>query len=388
MFDVIIVGARCAGASLAYFLGLYGYQILLIDTYEEPAETTSTHILGEIEIYERLGIRQKMETAGAPLMTRMRVDLNSHVFESDLYVTARAIGLRRELLDGFLLEAAESLPSVTTRLGTKVDGLIEQEGRIVGVTCQLRSGGKQSFFSKVVVGADGRDSTVARAVKSECLRTSKDNHLSVRYIYACNVDALPIPTVEWYWHGEDVVICNPIDRGLHCIALMAKDVRFQVDERSHEQFFRDYLSNIRTLAPRVKNMRGAGRIRGIGSQASYMKQLFGNGWVLVGDSGSYLHPIAGVGIDNAVCMAEVLAEQLHGYFHHEKTWLEAMSEYDTLRNERIEPQFESCLSTLSRTNQKQPAENIESLKMLCTFPGLVKQVGQRAFDIISLISEE
>ncbi|UFJ42393.1 NAD(P)/FAD-dependent oxidoreductase [Brevibacillus humidisoli] len=387
MYDFIIVGARCAGAALACFLGHSGYKVLLIDKYESPGPTLSTHIIGEIDVYDLLGIREKMETAGAPQMKRMRVDLEGSVMESDMITTPRAISLRRELFDAILLEKVYDFSSVTVLLTTRATDLLVQHNQVCGVACQQTDGSSLTFYARAVIGADGRDSLVARAVRAEMMQTTDENHLDVVYAYLANVDPLPLPTVEWYWHGQDVTICNPIDQGLHCIALMMPSEVLSGWKDSLIQRYLERISRLQTLRPRLRRAEIAGRIRGVRKLVSYVRKPYGSGWALVGDAGAHLHPIAGVGIDNAVCSAQYLAEELDHYMTGKKTWQQAMEAYQHRRDERIVPQYEATLRTLARTRQHLSCESLQSLQMLCTFPSLVKALAIHSDEVLSHLQE-
>lgn len=386
LYDFIVVGARCAGASLANFLGQYGYSVLLIDKYAEPGPTLSTHIVGETNVYDRLGVRKKMESAGAPFLTRFRVDLEGNVFESDMVVTSRALGLRRELLDHFLYEAALAHSSVKVMLRTKVRSVIWNNGKVTGVVCHHDDGHIKEYYGKVVIGADGRKSIVGKSVKAKKLRQTKESHHAIFYAYLKDVSPLPIPTFEWYWDKEEIILCNPIDQGIFCIAIMIPKEQSSnwMDDVQHS--FMERIKKIKTLAPRLKEAQIISRIRGVADLESYLKKPYGDGWALVGDAGAHLHPITGVGIDNAVCSAEYLAEQLHQYMCGIKSWDMAMNEYERLRNERLEPQYFGLIRTLSYTKATVSEEAKESLGLLCTFPSLVKNLGMRSTEVINLIN--
>jgi flavin-dependent dehydrogenase len=386
MYDFIVVGARCAGASVANFLGKYGYSVLLIDKYTQPGPTLSTHIIGETDVYDRLNVREKIESAGAPPLTRIRVDLEGHVFESDIMVTSRALGLRRELLDRFLYEATTVYPNVKRILRTKVRSVFRENEKVTGVICRDSDGKIAKYDARVVIGADGLNSVIAKEVEAETLMKTNENHHAVYYAYFSGVTPLPLPTFEWYWNDEDVILCNPIDQGMHCIAVMIpKKQTFRWKSNVKESFI-DRIKRICTLAPRLLDSKVVGKVRGIGTLESYIKKPYGNGWVLVGDASAHLHPITGVGIDNAVCSAEYLADQLHTYMQGKKSWTEAMNEYETLRDERIRPQYEASLHTLSYAGIRLSEEARDSLGMLCTFPSLIKEAGLRSSEVIKLLS--
>jgi len=386
MYDFIIVGARCAGASLACFLGAIGYKVLLIDKYSSPGPTLSTHLIGETDIYDRLGIRERMERAGAPALTRMRVDWEGCLFESDLYVTSRVLGLRRELLDNYLLEAVRKQPNVTVMLNTKVIHVNRTEGRVSGVACRDRHGSVFTYSANAVIGADGVRSAVAESVGASKLLCSNEQHLAVLYAYFSHVVPLPIPAVEWYWHSNRIVLCNPIDQNLHCIAMMVPvEESASWNDKQLSESFKQQLMEIRTLSPRIRDCKIAGRTKGVRRLESFIRQSFGDGWVLVGDAGAHLHPVSGVGIDNAVCSSEYLANELHCYMQKQKTWHEAMTDYVRQRDERIRPQYDAYLKTLSRTTTALDGDSKQGLNMLCTFPGLVKQLGGRIQEVLAIL---
>ncbi|MGW9125842.1 NAD(P)/FAD-dependent oxidoreductase [Paenibacillus chitinolyticus] len=386
MYDVIIVGARCAGASLASFLGRRGHSVLLVDQFPYPNATTSTHILGESDVYERLGILGKMESAGAPFLTRMRVDLEGTVFESDITVTKRALGLRRELLDPLLLQSAARHRNVEVRLNTRVTKILLENGRAAGIECRRKDGQLQRFAGKAVIGADGRYSAVAKGVRAP-LETETERPLhGVAYAYLSGVHRLPVPAVEWYWKGSSVVLCNPIDGLMHCAAIMYSPEEQERMARLGRGEFMERLLEIRTLAPRLAESGLEGAVRGIPPGKSFIRKAYGCGWALAGDAGAFLHPVAGVGIDNAVCTAEVLADELHAFFTGAKEWEEAMRSYEEQRNNRIYPQYRHSLATLETAGAPFTETSAGALKMLATFPSLVKKIGLQAEAVISFLS--
>ncbi|MGM1050629.1 MAG: NAD(P)/FAD-dependent oxidoreductase [Bacillota bacterium] len=386
MYDFIIVGARCAGATTAFFLGKQGYKVLLIDKYTEPGPTLSTHIIGETEIYERLGIKDKMESSGAPLITRMRVDLEGNLFESNIVVTSRVLGLRREILDKYLLEAATSQDGVTTLLNTRVISVLKDHEKVVGVSCKGGNGVSCNYYADIVIGADGARSQIAKSVNAEDLRRVVEDQHAICYAYASEVQPLSIPTMEWYWNKSNIVLCNPIDNSLHCIALIMPPEIFKTETPELSRYFFNELNSFQTLSPRIRNIKLVGTLRGIGKFNSYIRKGYGSGWVLVGDAAALLHPVSGVGIDNAVCTAELLVNELLDYRSGSKSWDEAMEAYINLRDERILPQYDASIKTLSRTSQSLTADSHSKLGLLCTFPGLVKQLGENIDEVLKILN--
>ncbi|WP_128895449.1 NAD(P)/FAD-dependent oxidoreductase [Longirhabdus pacifica] len=387
MYDFIIVGARCAGAVTAYFLAKQGYRIFIIDQYKQPGPTLSSHIIGETDIYDSLDITKKFKESAIPEMTRMRVDVETRVFESNITVTPRALSVRRELLDSWLFQKLEHTENIDIVLQAKVLTTLQKDEHITGVKYKTIAGEEKEVEAKLVIGADGRNSIVAKSVKAEMYHASKANHLAVYYAYVDGMYALPIPTMEWYWSGEDILLCNPLDQDMHCIAVMIPQQTFEHWSHDVTHHFLQRIQQIETLRSRTKNIQMKNNIRGIASTASYIRQAYGQGWVLVGDAAAYLHPISGSGIDNAVCMAKILAQCLDKWLKHELCWESAMSLYVAKRDERIKPQYDACLQTLAKAATSIPQDQLQMTDLLCTFPSLAKEMSVHAQDIYTMLME-
>ncbi|GIQ69336.1 FAD-dependent monooxygenase [Xylanibacillus composti] len=387
MYDFIIVGARCAGAATALLLAEHGFRILVMDQFAKPGPTLSTHIIGETEIYDKLRVHERMSSSGIPAMTRMRIDLEGRVFESGITVTSRALSVRRELLDQWLFEELGRFPNIEIWTRTKAVSTVSLKQRVIGVRFKHQSGRQDAVYGKVIIGADGRRSAIARAVQPARLLGSSENHLAVYYAYIRGLQPLPIPTVEWYWLDQGIMLCNPLDQGLHCIAVMLPEQQFREWGQAPAANFLKLLRKIATFAPRMDNAVIHGRLYGTAGIESYIRKPYGEKWALVGDAGAHLHPVSGTGIDNAVCSAAMLATELAKYRKGACTWQEAMQAYTRQRDERIIPQYHNCLRTLERSTQTIEAESLQTLGVLCTFPGLVKELGHRAPGIYSKLME-
>src|ERR1700730_7150674 len=70
-FDVVVVGARCAGSPLATMLARRGLRVCLLDRARFPSDTLSTHVIQPcgVAILDRLGVLQAVLRAGAVPLT-------------------------------------------------------------------------------------------------------------------------------------------------------------------------------------------------------------------------------------------------------------------------------------------------------------------------------
>src|SRR5689334_7810344 len=73
-FDVIVVGARCAGAPLAALLARRGLRVCVLERDRFPSDTLSTHAIQPtgVSVLRRLGVLEHL-TRLAPPITRARL---------------------------------------------------------------------------------------------------------------------------------------------------------------------------------------------------------------------------------------------------------------------------------------------------------------------------
>ena len=153
-YDVVIVGARVAGASLALLLGQRGQRVLLLDRDAFPSDTLSTHFIGGNGVISlrRLGVLDDLLDAGFRRITRTRTWVEDCLFEGPLG-PGDAFGLapRRDVLDALLIRHATERGGVAFHERTHVEGLIEEDGRVAGVVVQTTDGERRTVRARVVV---------------------------------------------------------------------------------------------------------------------------------------------------------------------------------------------------------------------------------------------
>src|SRR5207248_642525 len=146
-YDVIIVGARVAGASLAILLGRQGKRVLLVDRDSFPSDTLSTHLLQPpaVAMLERLGVLADVESSGLRRLGRLRTYLGDVVVEGPLRAPgAYALCARRDRLDMALIRQAVSRHGVELLERTRAHGLVWEGGRATGVELQTVGGARRT----------------------------------------------------------------------------------------------------------------------------------------------------------------------------------------------------------------------------------------------------
>jgi menaquinone-9 beta-reductase len=308
VFDVIIVGARCAGAALATHLAHAGLSVAVLDAAPLPSgQPASTHLIQPpgMDELDLLGIGDQVRELTPALHTvRMRFDDEATEFS---YGPGRAAHcLRRTALDGRLQYAA-SQAGASLNADTRVVGLLRAaDGRVNGVETQQRAGKPLRLLAPLVVGADGRNSSIAKLVGA-------DEYLGYDAPRGC----------YWaYWHrpatsdphvvhncftGDDQRVVFPTDGDLLLIATAPPVERARAWRADHTAA---YLADIRSYPPIASLLDTAapfGEVRGVVKNRYFFRTSTGPGWALIGDAGHHKDFIIGLGISDALRDARHLA---------------------------------------------------------------------------------
>jgi 2-polyprenyl-6-methoxyphenol hydroxylase-like FAD-dependent oxidoreductase len=309
-FDVIVVGARCAGSPLATLLTRQGLKVAIVERATFPKDTLSTHIFQApaINFLRRLGVLDTvLETGARPYNT---IQLRQEDFQATFELQPRPgdegglMAVRRFVLDPILLEAATDA-GAEALMATNVTGLVYDGGRVSGV--RVRSNGQdRRLMAKLVVGADGRNSTVgelAGARKYNVLPGERFGYWG----YFENADpALEGSLVFHRWDGR-FVIAIPTDGGLYLVIVLPA-LRFLPEFRADREGA--YMAHMRACEPVANVLRDArrvGKLLGMVKFETFFRESAGPGWALVGDAGHFKDPAPGQGITDAFRQAEALA---------------------------------------------------------------------------------
>src|SRR5262245_723866 len=173
--DVIVVGARVAGAATAMLLARQGLRVLLLDRDRYGTDTLSTHALmrGAVFLLSRWGVLDRVIEAGTPPVRRTRFDYGTDSVTVDIKPTFGVEALyapRRTVLDRVLVDAAGAA-GAEIRYGVTVSGLLrDRSGQVVGIHGRDRAGAAFTARARMTIGADGIRSIVARAAGAAMLR--------------------------------------------------------------------------------------------------------------------------------------------------------------------------------------------------------------------------
>jgi 2-polyprenyl-6-methoxyphenol hydroxylase-like FAD-dependent oxidoreductase len=314
-FDVVVVGARCAGSPLATLLARAGVRVAVVEQATFPRDTVSTHVFQgpAMAMFDRLGVMDKIRATGAPVIDRMEGRMDGCIYEGPLPLRPGDIGgtasVRRVLLDPILADAAQEA-GADVRFGSRVTSLVRDGERVTGV----RAGrdGEQVLQAPVIVGADGRSSTVAGLVGARKYNvTPSDRCAFWAFFEGANLPS-PDPCLTFQRWEERGVLALPCDSGLYQVVVipdLAELAGFRADMQGS---FMRYARSCPPVAAALDGATRVGKIQGIAHWEGYFRQASGPGWVLAGDAGYFKDPTPGQGISDALRQADQLSTTLVG----------------------------------------------------------------------------
>jgi len=336
-YDVIIAGARCAGASTALLLARGGLRVLVVDPTRRGSDTLSTHALmrGGVQQLARWGVLAALRDAGTPPIRTTTFHYGDEAIRVPIKPSEGVDALyapRRTVLDAVLAEAAEGAGAEVVHGLSVVDLLRDETGRVRGATIADTERRTIDVAAELVIGADGIRSRVARILDLEPERTLQHASASI-YGY---VRGLEQDGNHWYYAEGASVGAIPTNDGETCVFASVPRERFQAERGAGlEALHAAVLPEVsHDLAERVTAGGGPGKLRAFAGIPGFLRPAAGPGWALVGDAGYFRDPITAHGITDALREAEFLARAvLEGT-------REAVRRYAGSRHERLRAFFE------------------------------------------------
>lgn len=341
MYDAIVVGARCAGSPTAMLLARQGFRVLLVDRASFPSDTLSTHILWPhgAEVLARWGLLELLAATGAPpICRRMTFDVGAFALHGTIPDANDGRGgfcPRRTVLDSLLLHSAVEA-GVEVREGFTVDELLTSGDGVDGIRGHGRDGRPVEESARIVIGADGVSSFVARAARAE--------EYDVRPVAACGYysyfSGVEQDDIELYVRDHHAFGGVPTNAGLHLVMVNWPARDFPAVRADIEGSVWRALESAPRFAARVRAGRREERWYGTAGLPGYFRKPYGQGWALVGDASYHKDPITAQGISDAFIEAEMLAATLTAAWTTGAPLDDAMAAHEAARNERVRPMYE------------------------------------------------
>ncbi|MEO8611253.1 MAG: NAD(P)/FAD-dependent oxidoreductase [Chloroflexota bacterium] len=348
MYDAIIVGARVAGSPTAMLLARKGYRVLLLDRATFPSDTLSTH---QLQLPASLmlkgwGLLDKIQATNPGAARHVVFDMGD-VFLEGTFPDVEGINAvhspRRTILDKILVDAAVDA-GAELREGFIAEELIWEGEHVVGIRGRTIQGSAVNERARIVIGADGRHSLVAKAVNAPVY----NQHPVLTCGYYGYWEGVPLKGGEMYRRGARILGIWPTNDHLTMIYVawpIAEFDNFRADVEGNYQATIDLVPG---LAERVRAGKRVGRISGAGDIPNFYRKPYGPGWALVGDAGFVKDPVTGTGISDAFRDAQLLADGVESAaLGRDPT--KALSDYEQKRNAASKPYYDLTIDSARMT---------------------------------------
>jgi flavin-dependent dehydrogenase len=314
-YDAVIIGARCAGSATAIGLARAGRRVLMIDRVSFPSDTLSTHVNFPSAVAEvqALGALERVLESNPP-------QCHYGMVEADGFRCLSAwepvdgidygICVPRTEFDHALVRTAVEDWGVELRERTSVVDVIWADDRVVGARLRGPDDVEYEVRSKLLVGADGRRSTVARLVGSERPYRGSNNGRACAFFY------MDDPKVGTEWRDRLIQLRRgpthalifpcPDDRVL-CLFMGPKEdiPRFRADPMA---MWHEMLRENPAVAERLAGATNISKLRSADDNPSFFRRSSGPGWILAGDAGHFKDPIIGQGMRDAMRFGRLWGE--------------------------------------------------------------------------------
>jgi flavin-dependent dehydrogenase len=339
-FDAIVVGARVAGASTALLLARQGHRVLLVDRARLPSEIAHGHFVhrhGPRRLHD-WGLLDAIAQSGCPAVSTIVTDFGDFALEaSDMWIDGLpwGYGPRRGVLDRILLDAAVAC-GAELRDEFAVEDLVVNGGRVTGIRGRAAHGGSTvTLRARLTIGADGRHSRVARAVKAPMYEQVP----TLACWYFSYFADVPTRGLEVYRKQRRGIFVHPTNDGLTAIFVGSPIAEFPAIRSDPERSFLRSLDIAPDLAERVRGGRRVERFYGCADMPNFLRRPYGPGWALVGDAGCHKDPLLALGCCDALRDAELLAEAADEGLSGARHLDDALASYESRRNTATLPDY-------------------------------------------------
>lgn len=361
MFDAIIVGSRCAGAPTAMLLARRGRRVLVVDRAQFPSDVLSGHAIQPdgVARLARWGLLDRVLATGTPPLDRVRFDFGPVVLEgSPVAVDGidALLSVRRTILDPLLADAAEEA-GAEVRFGVTVDELIVEGGAVAGVRGRDAHGRRFEERARIVIGADGARSFVARAVDAP-MRIRRPATTSAIYSYWSGLD---VDRVELSVRPGRFFVATPTNDDLAFVTVQMPVAEADANRHRVEDSFLESIAALPAFAERLRGATRVERFRFAKLPDSFVRRPYGPGWALVGDAACHKDPVTAQGMLDAFRDAELLATALDAGLDGDLAG--GLAGYEAARDAASLPMFEHTCR-LADLETPPPTEMLELIGAL------------------------
>ncbi|MFB8003802.1 NAD(P)/FAD-dependent oxidoreductase [Nocardia sp. NPDC056000] len=383
--DVVVVGTRCAGTAAAIALAGAGRSVIGLDSSAFPSDTLSTHLLWPSGVFElaELGALPRVLALGAPPLTTGLADGAGFTVRAPFgrYGTiGYSMCVRRAGLDAALVDTARAA-GAQIRERSRVVALVWAGRRVVGVRYLDRNGNERRIDARLVIGADGRRSTVARLVGAHAPYRIEPSGRSCVFAYWHDT-SLEWRSVAAQWRSGDLLgTAFPCDGGLLlCLIQPPRDRAVRVAGQIERQY-RRMIAELPGLSDRLDGCTLRTRVRSAVDLESYFRRSGGPGWALPGDSGHFKDPVTAQGIRDALRYGRLLGESVARVLDDPQALDRQVSDWEMRREAE-------CLEMYQYTNRLARGEEMTPIEVELYRAGVADPaLGAAMMEVVSRIRE-
>ncbi len=377
--DVVVVGARVAGSPAATELARRGRNVVVLDAGTFPSDTLSTHVIFPTCVAElnALGALDPLLATGSPkipnvLMNHGGIDVQWRYTPVDGFDYGMCP--RRTVLDDILVKTARNA-GADVREETKITGVEWRGGRVSGVRWQDRKGNTGVIETKLLIGADGRRSTVAEQVGAGKPYRRDENGRGLVFMYVDDPDPADSPErkmlMQWRV-GDTLGMYFPTCDNGGLVLFMPP--REQVADFGQDLVhWNERLEDYPLLKKRIAGGAPRTKLRKASDPFSYFRRSSGPGWALVGDAGHFKDPVIAQGVRDAIYYGRRLGMTAAASLDN-PDWLDKrLYEWELRRDRDCLISYHFALR-LSRTHPVSPVE-VEMFKVLSADSTKSRQLG-------------
>ena len=358
-YDVVIIGGRPAGASLAARLGAAGMKVLVIDKDTFPCRppVSAPFVLPHaMALLDEIAVPEAEFAAETPIIHEFVLEFASYFrarfrFEHAIANRKYFYAVDRARFDHAIWRSLARYPSVTALESARAQTIERDEnGRVIGVQV-LVDGESSNIRARAVVGADGRHSMVARAVDAKVTNERKDVDTTLYYAHWQGVSGYapgePIAHIHTSCDGFSFVFM-PTAAGETMVVAQGRSDFHEALDGSPDEVYEKLLRARPLVWRRLAQAKRVSELSGIKRMGNLFRAPGGPGWALVGDAFHQKDSIDAQGIYDALLGAKLLGEQLVAWHGGAQSWEQAIENYGDAVRGQLLPMFEATMARVKR----------------------------------------
>ena len=329
-YDVIVIGGGPAGSTVAALVAEKGHRVLLLEREKSPIFKIGESLMpATYWTFQRLGLIEKLKASHFPKKYSVQFYSKSgkasapfYFFENNPHEASVTWQVLRSEFDEMLLENAQE-KGVEVQRGTRVNKMLFDGHRAIGVNARVADGSSTDFTAKIIVDSTGQSAIISRKLKINIpepelknaslfthfeggVRDSGIDEGATLILHTKNKDS-------WFWF-----IPLPYDRVsvgvVGGLDYLIQNRRLNNGALDPQKIFDEELDLCAPLKPRIENAKQLYPVQLTKDFSYRARKIAGEGWVLVGDAFGFLDPVYSTGLFLALKSGEMASDAINDAF--------------------------------------------------------------------------